>query len=174
VWLTTFSIALIFIATGCVHKIHVTANSNAVAGRTIPGAAQVQVKFLALEGPDHMPGIAMLEWPPKDLQQALVDSLTQRQTFASVGTQPGDWLLSVKAWLIVRAPDRYVYRIHLEADLSRVSGLITRTYAANGEAVGPSVRWVTSSDQRPIQEATNQALDELAAKLEEDRQMLMD
>jgi hypothetical protein len=169
-WYGLVSIVFTLLLAACVHKIHVTANPEAATMRPIAGTAEVRVKFLALEGPDHMPGIVLLEWPAQDLQRALVDYLSQRQTFAAVGTEPGDWRLSVNAWLTMRAPDNYVYRLHLEAELSKPDGSVVKRYAADGEAPGEPVRWVTRSDQKPIEAATNQAFHELTVKLEEDRE----
>ena len=119
-----------------------------------------------------MPGIVLLEWRAKDLQRAIVDYFARRETFTAVGTEPGEWRVVVKSWLTMRAPDRYVYRIHLEADISRPGQPVLKSYGADGEATGSSVRWVTSSDQEPINEATNRALDDLARKIEADRELL--
>jgi len=166
---TTF----LLLTCGCVHKIHVPSAPAESAGTSIPGTVQVRVPFLALEGADHMPGIVLLKWPAADLQQALVGFFRDRRTFTETGTVPGDWLLSVKGWLTLRAPDHYVYRIHLEADLSRPGRSVLKTYAADGEAVGGTVRWVTSSDEEPIVAATNQAMRELAAQLEADKGRLV-
>jgi len=167
-------ITITILVSGCVHKIHVLPTSSESAGVSLVGTAQVQVPFLALEGPDHMPGIVLLEWSSKDLQQALVGYLNGRQTFTTTGTAAGDWLLSVKGWLTMRAPDRYLYRVHLEADLSRPGRPVLKTYSADGEAMGSSVRWLTASDQEPIATATNQAMRELAAQLEADKARLTD
>ncbi len=120
-----------------------------------------------------MPGIPLLEWLAKDLQQAIVEYFVQRQTFTAIGTEPADMRLIVKAWLTLRAPDRYLYRVHLESDLSLSGQAPLKTYAAEGEALGSSVRWVTASDQEPIAEATAQALNQLATQIEQDRELVI-
>jgi poly-gamma-glutamate capsule biosynthesis protein CapA/YwtB (metallophosphatase superfamily) len=81
--------------------------------------------------------------------------------------------LVVKAWLMLRAPDRYLYRVHLESDLAFSGEAPLKTYAAEGEALGSSVRWVTASDQEPIAEATAQALHQLATQIEQDREFVI-
>ncbi|MBX3122750.1 MAG: hypothetical protein KF854_06710 [Nitrospira sp.] len=164
---------LCLLLTGCVHRIHVNPASNSPATITIPAAVQFEVPFLAIEGADHMPGIAMLDWPAKDLRQAIVRYFSERQTFRAIGTDPADLKMVVKAWLTLRAPDRYLYRVHLEADLSHPGHGVFKTYAAEGEALGSSVRWITASDQEPIDEATSQALQILASQLEQDRDLIM-
>ncbi len=120
-----------------------------------------------------MPGIPLLEWPAQDLRQATVGYFAQRRTFTTVGTEPADMRLVVKAWLTLRAPDRYLYRVHLESDLSFSGQAPLKTYATEGEALGSSVRWVTASDQEPIAEATAQALHQLAAQIEHDRELIL-
>jgi hypothetical protein len=119
-----------------------------------------------------MPGIPLLEWPSRDLREAIIEYFSQRQTFASIGPAPGDMRLVVKAWLTLRAPDRYLYRVHLESELSFSGQAAVKTYAAEGEALGSSVRWVTASDQDPIAAATAQALHQLATQIEEDRELV--
>lgn len=120
-----------------------------------------------------MPGIPLLEWPVKELRQTITNYFTQRQTFTSIGTELGDLRLVVKAWLTLRAPDRYLYRVHLESDISFPGRAPIKTYAAEGEALGSSVRWLTASDQDPIAEATSQALQQLATQIEADRDLLI-
>jgi hypothetical protein len=129
--------------------------------------------FVAIEGADHMPGIPLLEWPVKDLRQTTLDYFIQRRTFAAIGTEPADIRLIIKAWLTLRAPDRYLYRIHLESDLSFSGAAPIKTYVAEGEALGSSVRWTTASDQEPISTATAQALHNLASQIEQDRDMFI-
>lgn len=139
----------------------------------VPAGAQVEVPFLAIEGADHMPGISLLEWPAKDLRAAIIQYFAQRQTFTAIGPDPADLRLVVKAWLTLRAPDRYLYRVHLEADLSFSGQAPLKTYAAEGESLGSSVRWITASDQEPITEATGQALLQLATQIEQDRELII-
>lgn len=159
--------------TGCVHKIHITPVSSETASVPFPASVQLEVPFLAIEGADHMPGIPLLEWPVKDLRRAITDYFAQRQTFRTIGPDPADMRLVVKAWLILRAPDRYLYRVHLESDISFSGWPPLKTYAAEGEVLGSSVRWVTASDRDPIAEATAEALRQLALQIEQDRDLIL-
>ncbi|GMV50679.1 hypothetical protein FBQ96_00785 [Nitrospirales bacterium NOB] len=120
-----------------------------------------------------MPGIPLLEWPVKDLQQAILNYFSQRGTFRAIGTEAAEMRLVVKAWLVLRAPDRYLYRVHLESTVSRSGHSPLKTYASDGEATGSSVRWLTTSDQQPIEQATAQALHQLASQIERDRELLL-
>lgn len=171
--LTILMMGVCILLSGCVHRIHVSPSSNGPAAMAIPVGAQLDVPFLAIEGADHMPGIPMLDWPAKDLRQAILHYFADRQTFSAIGPGPADLNLVVKAWLTLRAPDRYLYRVHLEADLSYTGQPTFKTYAAEGEALGSSVRWITASDQEPIDEATAQALQQLAAQIEQDRDLII-
>lgn len=155
--------------TGCVHRIHISPPTGNVTTAPLPATVQLDMPFLAIEGADHMPGIALLEWPVEDLRQTTLDYFTQRQTFAAIGTESAELRLVIKAWLTLRAPDRYLYRIHLESDLSFSEAAPLKTYVAEGEALGSSVRWTTASDQEPISTATAQALHNLASQIEQDR-----
>lgn len=159
--------------TGCVHRIQATAPTDDTTTAPLPVNVQLEMPFLAIEGADHMPGITLLEWPVKDLRQTTINYFTQRQTFASIGTDPAELKLVVKAWLTLRAPDRYLYNVHLESDLSFSGQAPLKTYAAEGEALGSSVRWTTASDQEPISEATVRALRNLASQIEQDRDLLI-
>ncbi|MCC2643207.1 MAG: hypothetical protein K0S45_3620 [Nitrospira sp.] len=159
------------IGAGCVHRIHVVLPPDEISAGSLPISVQLDVPFLAIEGADHMPGIPLLEWQAKDLQQTILDYFIQRQTFMTIGLEPAETRLVVKAWLTLRAPDRYLYRVHLESDFSFTDHSILKTYAAEGEATGRSVRWVTASDQEPITEATAQALHQLASQIEQDREL---
>jgi hypothetical protein len=158
--------------TGCVHRIHLPSLPADVATASIPAAAQVVMPFLAIEGADHMPGITLLEWPVTDLRRAAIDYFNQRQTFRYVGLGPAELQLVIKAWLTLRAPDRYLYRIHLESDLSIPGKKFVKTYAAESQALGSSVRWSTTSDQQPIMEATLEALRQLALQIEQDQETI--
>lgn len=171
--LTIFVTGACLLMSGCVHRIHVTPSSHDPATMAIPVDAQLEVPFLAIEGADHMPGIPMLDWPATDLRQAIIQYFAERQTFKAIGPDPAELRLIVKAWLTLRAPDRYLYRVHLEADLAYTGQAAFKTYAAEGEALGSSVRWVTASDQEPIDEATTQALQHLAAQIEQDRDLIL-
>ena len=58
---------------GCIHRIHVAPAPPAVSPTAIERSLQVIVPFLAVKGADHMPGIALLEWPAQDLRTATID-----------------------------------------------------------------------------------------------------
>jgi len=171
--LTVLLLTACLIGTGCVHRIHLSIPAVGTSATPIPASAQLEVPFLAIEGADHMPGIPLLEWPVINLRHTVTHYLTQRQTFTSIGPEPGDLRLVVKAWLTLRAPNRYLYRVHLESDISLPGQAPIKTYVAEGEALGSSVRWVTASDQEPIAEATSQALQQLATQIEADRDLLI-
>lgn len=166
-------LGLSLLGTGCVHRIHVTPPSGDTATSTLPVRVQLEMPFLAIEGADHMPGVPLLEWPVTDLRQTTMDYFSQRQTFSAIGTEPAELRLVVKAWFILRAPDRYLYTVHLESDFSFSGQAPFKTYVAEGSALGSSVRWVTASDQEPILEATAQALRSLASQIEQDRDLIM-
>jgi hypothetical protein len=157
---------------GCVHRIHVSPPKQDVTTAPIPVTVQLAMPFIAIEGADHMPGIPLLEWPVKDLRQTTLDYFTHRQTFSRIGTEPAELRLVIKAWLTLRSPDRYLYRVHLESDLSFTGQTLLKTYATEAETLGSAVRWTTAADQEPISEATTQALRNLASQIEEDRNLL--
>ena len=161
------------VGTGCVHRIHITPPAGDTTTAPLPVSVQLDMPFLRIEGADHMPGIPLLEWPAKELRQTTIEYFAQRQTFRAIGTEPAEMRLTVKAWLTLRAPDRYLYRVHLESDLSFSGQSPLKTYAAEGESFGPSVRWTTASDQEPISEATAQALRNLASQIEQDRDLVI-
>ena len=121
-----------------------------------------------------MPGIVMLKWPPEDLRDAIVRYMQKRGSFAAVSNESGDLILAVKTWLVLRAPDQYVYTLHLEADLSKPGQALMKTYVAEAEAVGTSVRWVTASDEEPINIATGAALHQLISQIESDGPHLLE
>lgn len=158
---------------GCVHRIHVAAEPDLVAAEAIPLAARVVVPFFVVEGADHMPGIALLEWPWNDFRQAVVAYIRKRRSFTTAGTDHGDVTLSIKVHLALRSHDRYVYRLRLDAQLISPTSPSPRTYVVETEATGSSVRWVTASDRDPIAEAVRLALNELLAKIEADRALIL-
>ncbi|WP_447601828.1 hypothetical protein [Nitrospira sp. Nam80] len=121
-----------------------------------------------------MPGIVLLEWPPEDLRDGIISYIEKRGTFASVGSEAGPFILTVKTWLTLRAPDHYVYHLHLEAELAKRNEPPIGSYVASSQAKGSIVRWVTASDRNPIQSATSQALDSLLAQIEADRSRLLE
>jgi hypothetical protein len=153
---------------GCVHKIHVTPTPPVLAKTPIPQSLRVETPFLALEGPDHMPGIALLEWPVKDFRAATIDYLQRRHTFTSIDHEQGSLTLTIRAWLWMRSRGEYRYTIRLESDLGPSAKPPVKSYVVQKDAVGSHVRWVTASDQDPIAEAVQAALDELLLLIEED------
>lgn len=153
---------------GCVHKIHVSPVPSQASSRQIPRTVRVVIPFLSLQGADHMPGIAMFEWPARDLQTATIDYLRQRQTFKEAGPAPGDLTLTIRAWLAMRSRGEYRYALRLESDLGLPGKPPIRSYVVEEEETGSQVRWTTSSDQDPIARAVQGALDELATKIESD------
>jgi hypothetical protein len=126
------------------------------------------VPFLALEGADHMPGITLLDWPAQDLRSATINYIQSRQLFASVSDKPADLSLTIKAWLTMRSRDNYRYSLRLESALSPSGKLPIKSYLVEKEAIGSSVRWITASDQTPIAEAVQAALDDLLLQIEAD------
>jgi len=153
---------------GCVHKIHVTPAPPTVSQTPIPQSLRVEVPFLALEGADHMPGIVLFEWPAKDLRAATIDYIQQRRTFAAVSDEQGSLTLTIKAWLRMQSHRQYRYRLRLESDLGPTGKPPVKSYVVEKEAVGSRVRWITASDQDPIAEAVQAALDNLLLQIEED------
>jgi hypothetical protein len=161
----------LLINSGCTHKIHVNPEPRSPASHTIPQSVQVVVPFLALEGADHMPGIGLLEWPAKDLRAAAVDYIQKRHTFTTVSEGPADLVLTIKAWMTMRSRDTYRYALRLESDLGPAGKTSVKSYLVQQEAEGSPVRWVTASDQRPIAETVQAALDELLAQIEVDAEL---
>ncbi len=115
-----------------------------------------------------MPGIALFEWPVKDLRAATIDYIQKRRTFSSVGEDEGSLTLTVKAWLWMRSRGEYRYTIRLESDLGPSAKPPVKSYVVQKDAVGSHVRWVTASDQDPVAEAVQAALDELLLLIEDD------
>ena len=164
-----FLLALCLASTGCVHRIHVTPVPTSAPSNTIPRDLQVTLSPIALEGPDHRPGITFLDWSHQDLTQGILDYLRQRGTFASVSPESGDLSLHVAIKLTLSSRrGLYHYRIILQADMQEVSQLI-KSYLTEQTAVGSSVRWVTASDRHPIETALQLALEDLMGKIEADR-----
>ncbi|MGH7147673.1 MAG: hypothetical protein ACREIJ_07220 [Nitrospiraceae bacterium] len=115
-----------------------------------------------------MPGIALLKWPAQDLRSAVINYIQLRQTFASVGDRPADLTITVKAWLTMRSRGNYRYSLRLESALGPSENPPIKSYLAEKETVGSSVRWITASDQSPIAEAVQAALDDLLTQIEAD------
>ena len=164
---------LLLLAAGCAHRIHVTPTPDTTVSPPLPFDVNVEVPFVALEGADHMPGIVLLEWPPEDLRDGIISYVQKRGTFSTAGDETSSIVLIVRAWLTLRAPDRYVYHLHLEADLGKPNEPPMGSYVASSQAEGSGVRWVTASDRNPIQSATSQALDSLLSQIEADRPRLL-
>lgn len=158
----------ILVLTGCVHRIEVTPLPSGPASATIPRSLQLIAGPLALEGPDHMPGITLLEWPHRDVSQALLRYAQQRDTFRSVSTDPADLTLRITAKLSMASRDRYRYRIRLQSEMSETGQLI-KAYLVEQDAMGSWARWTTASDRDPIEAALQLALDDLFTQIEADR-----
>lgn len=115
-----------------------------------------------------MPGITLLDWPAQDLRSATINYIQSRQLFASVSDKPADLSLTIKAWLTMRSRGNYRYSLRLESALSPSGKLPIKSYLVEKEAIGSSVRWITASDQTPIAEAVQAALDDLLLRIEAD------
>ena len=166
--------ALLLLSWGCVHRIHVTPVPPAVSPTAIAQSLQVIVPFLAVEGADHRPGIVLFDWPAQDLGAAVIHYIQSRQSFASVSDKPADLTLTVKAWLTLRSRSHYRYSLRLESTLASSENLPIKSYLVEKEAVGSSVRWVTASDQAPIAETVQAALDDLLSQIEADHLLYVD
>ena len=115
-----------------------------------------------------MPGITLLDWPAQDLRAATINYIQSRQLFASVSEKPADLSLTIKAWLTMRSRDNYRYSLRLESALSPSGKPPIKSYLVEKEAIGSSVRWITASDQTPVAEAVQAALDDLLLQIEAD------
>jgi len=115
-----------------------------------------------------MPGIALLEWPAQDLRSAAIDYIQSRQTFASVGDKQGDLTLTMKAWLTMRSRGNYRYILRLESALGPSEKPPIKSYLVEKDTKGSNVRWSTASDQTPIAESVQAALDDLLTQIEVD------
>jgi hypothetical protein len=160
--------ALLLLSWGCVHRIHVTPAPPAISPTTIAQSLQIVVPFLAIEGADHRPGITMLDWPAQDLRVAAINYIQSRQSFGLVSDKPADLSLTIKAWLTMRSRGDYHYRLRLESALGPSGTSPIKSYLIEKEAAGSSIRWVTASDQTPIAEAVQAALDDLLSQIEAD------
>jgi hypothetical protein len=159
---------LLLLSWGCVHRIQVTPAPSAVSPVTIGQSVQVTVPFLVLIGADHRQGITLLEWPAQDLRSATIAYIQSRKTFTSARDTPADLTLIVKAWLTMRSSGDYRYRLRLESALGPSVTLPIKSYLVEKEAIGSSVRWITASDQTPIAETVQAALDDLLTQIEAD------
>jgi len=162
--LTTFS--------GCTHRIEVHPLPSHPASTSIPRSLQVAVGGLTIQGADHMPGITLLEWTPRDFSQAVMHYIRQRGTFTSVSGDPADLAMKLTARLSMIARGPYVYHVRLQADMGTVTEPI-KSYDVERSATGSSVRWVTASDRDPIEAALQLALEDLLTNIESDRSLYL-
>ena len=161
-------LALCITGAGCVHRIQVTPLPTSLPSITIPRTLQAVVSPIAMEGADHRPGIALLEWSHLDLKQAVLRYLQQRGTFTSVSPDPADLTLRVATKLrLTSRGGLYHYRVVLQAEMSEAAGVI-KSYRVEHTAAGSSVRWVTASDRNPIETALQGALEDLMRQVEAD------
>lgn len=156
---------LLLLSWGCVHRIHVSPAPPAVSPAPIARSLQVVVPFLAVEGADRMPGIALFEWPAQDLRSAVIGYIQSRQTFASASDKPADLTMTVKAWLRLRAGDRYQYRLRLETTISPSKTPQAGVSALKKDAAESNIRWSTDSDQSLIAEMAQAPPDNLPTKI---------
>ena len=165
---TMLLLALSLTGVGCVHRIQGTPLPTSLPSITIPRTLQAVVSPIAMEGADHRPGIALLEWPHLDLKQAVLRYLQQRGTFTSVSPDPADLTLRVATKLTLTSRSSlYHYRIVLQAEMSEAAEVM-KSYRAEHTAAGSSVRWVTASDRNPIETALQGALEDLMRQVEAD------
>ena len=155
---------------GCMHRIEVHPLPSQQASTPIPRSLHVALSGLTIQGADHMPGIALLEWPSRDLSQAVLHYIRQRGTFASVTDAPTDLIMKLTARLSMVSRGPYVYSIQLQADLGTATGSI-KTYQVEQSAMGSSVRWTTASDRDPIEAALQLTLEDLLTSIESDRSL---
>lgn len=66
------------------------------------------------------------------------------------------------------APDDPLTKV-LESAIRHSEKLPIKSYLVEKDAAGQEVRWSTASDQAPIAEAVQAALDDLLAQIETDR-----
>ncbi len=168
----TFKILLLITCVawaGCVHRIQVTPLPRNASAITIPRTLQAVISPVAMEGPDHRPGIVLLEWSHLDLKQAVLRYLQQWGTFASVSFDAADLTLRVATKLtLTTRSNLYHYRIDLQAEMGEGVRPM-KSYRAEHTAVGSSVRWVTASDRDPVEIALQAALEDLMRQVEADR-----
>ena len=68
----------------------------------------------------------------------------------------------------MRSSGNYYYSLRLESALGPSEKPSIKSYLVEKETVGSSVRWITASDQTPIAEAVQAALDDLLSQIEAD------
>ncbi len=160
-------------SSGCTHVIEVHPLPAHPANTTIPRSLRVTLSSLTVQGADHMPGIALLEWRPRTLGPALIHYIRERGTFTSVSADTGELTLVVTTKLAMTSRAQYQYHITLQAEMRQEASGVTKTYLAEGSAPGSTVRWVTASDREPIEAALQSALDNLLLQIEADRQVYL-
>ncbi|MEY4529068.1 MAG: hypothetical protein RL768_2787 [Nitrospirota bacterium] len=153
---------------GCTHRIEVHPTPSRTASVSIPRSLQVTTGNLTIQGADHMPGITLLEWLPRDFTQAALNYIRQRGTFSSVSGDSADLAMKLTARLSMVSRGPYVYSIRLHADMGTAATPI-KSYDVERSATGSSVRWVTASDRDPIEAALQSALEDLLTNIETDR-----
>jgi len=153
---------------GCTHRIEVHPTPGRPASASIPRSLQVAPGSLAIQGADHMPGITLLEWRPRDFAQAIQQYIRQRGTFLSVSGDSADLTMKLTARLSMVSRGPYVYAIRLHAEMGTTAAPI-KSYDVERSATGSSVRWVTASDRDPIEAALQSALEDLLTNIETDR-----
>jgi hypothetical protein len=160
--------ALLWSPIGCVHTIHTHPLPGGPTSVKIPRSVQIVVGPILKEGADHMPGINQLKWSKEDVQGALIRYAQARETFTAVSATLADLTMVVGMKLSLTSRKRYWYRIRLQAEMHEGSRPV-KTYVAEHEVEGSSVRWVTASDREPIEAAFQRALDDVFAQIEGDR-----
>lgn len=167
--LVLFGVAML---PGCTHHIEVHPLPSHPAQTSIPHSLQVAVSGLTIQGADHMPGITLLQWTPRDLAQAAQHYIRQRGTFTSVSGDTADLAMKLTTRLTMISRGPYVYTIHLHADVGTATEPI-KSYDIERSATGSSVRWVTASDRDPIEEALQSSLEDLLTNIESDRALYL-
>lgn len=153
---------------GCTHRIDVHPLPSHPAHATIARSLQVAPGGLTIQGADHMPGITLLEWTPRNFSQAVVQYIRQRGTFTSVSEDTADLTMKLTARLSMISRGPYIYHVRIHADMGSASSTI-KSYDVERSATGSSVRWVTASDRDPIEAALQSALEDLLTNIETDR-----
>lgn len=157
---------------GCTHRIEVHPTPSRTASAAISRSLQIPPAGLTLQGADHMPGITLLEWRPRDLTQAVQHYIRQRGTFVSVSGDPAELTMKLTARLSMVSRGPYVYSVRLHADMGAAADPI-KSYEVERSATGSSVRWVTASDRDPIEAALQSALEDLLTTIETDRALYL-
>lgn len=170
-WLCILLLGLTTLS-GCTHRIEVHPLPSHPAGTSIPRSLQLIVDGLTIQGADHMPGITLLEWTPRDFSRAVLHYIRQRGTFTSVSGDPADLAMKLTGRLSMVSRGPYVYHIRLHADMGTATDPI-KSYDVERSATGSSVRWVTASDRDPIEAALQLALEDLLTNIESDGSLYM-